>query len=59
MVGWVDIQTEDVADLLDQEGIGRELETVHAMRLQGERLEHPMHRRLDRALAWAASQAVH
>jgi len=46
MVGWVQVETDDVSDLLDEERIGRNLEAAAAVRLQGEGLKQPVHGRL-------------
>ena len=37
MVGWIQVEANDVADLLDEEGIGRELEVLLPMGLEVER----------------------
>jgi hypothetical protein len=45
MLGRRQVEADDIADLLDKEGIGRELEGFGAMRLEVERLPYPMNRR--------------
>ena len=44
VVGRVQVETDDIAHLLDEKRIGRELEAATAMRLQPEGLKQPMHR---------------
>ena len=41
--GWVEIQPDDIADFLDQLGIGRQLECFGAMWLEAEGFPDPMH----------------
>ena len=43
MLGGIEVQPHDVAHLLDEQGIGGELETAAAMRLQGEGLKQAVH----------------
>lgn len=44
MVGWIQIEAHDVTHLLDEKGVGRELETATAMGLQNKGLKPAMHR---------------
>lgn len=46
MVGWIEVQTDDVADLLHEEGVGGELEGRLAVRLEAEGAPDAMDRRL-------------
>jgi hypothetical protein len=57
---WVEIQPDDVADLVDQQRIGREFERLRAMRLQSERVPNAMdtHRAHARGLREAARTPV-
>jgi len=52
MVGRVEIQANNIADLFDEERIGREFEAAAAMRLQGEGLKQPMHVDLECRWTW-------
>ena len=42
VVGWIEIEPDDVAHLLDEEGIRGDLEMLLAMRLETERLPHAL-----------------
>ena len=44
MIGRVQVETDKVAHLFDEERIGRELEAAGAMGLNGEGLKQSMHR---------------
>ncbi|WP_430642064.1 hypothetical protein [Bradyrhizobium ivorense] len=44
LVRRIEIEPDDVAQLLDKEGIGRELKTAGTVRLQTEELEQAMNR---------------
>ena len=44
MIGWVHIQTHDVAHFLDQLRVGRQLERVGTVRLQSEGMPDPADR---------------
>jgi hypothetical protein len=43
VVGWIQVQADDVPYLLDKKGIGGELKTTAAMGLQGKRLKQTVH----------------
>ena len=43
MIGRIEIEADDVADLLDEKGIGGELEALGPMRLDAEQLEVALH----------------
>src|SRR5207237_7253013 len=42
LIGWIEIKPDHVAQLLDEEGIGRKFEAAGAVRLQAEELEQAM-----------------
>jgi hypothetical protein len=43
VVGWIQVQANDVASLLDEEWIGREFEATSSVRLYRKHLKHTMH----------------
>ena len=43
MIGRVEVEADHIANLFHKEWIGGELETLAAVRLQGEELKDPMH----------------
>ena len=49
MVGRIQVKANDIAHLLDEERVGRELEATTAVRLYRRRLKHAMHRSAYRA----------
>ena len=51
-------KTHHVAELLDKEGIGREFETVGAVRLQTEQLELAMHSGLGDPGLWRSPRTL-
>jgi hypothetical protein len=46
LIGWVEVEADDIAHFLHEEGVGGELEVLLPMRLEPERLPDPLHRGL-------------